>query len=97
MSRSILNRSPLYVQIKQHILGDIRQGVWKPGEKLPTELDLAEGFGVSVGTVRRAMGGLEDEGIISRSRQTNPESGTKFGESDPRMAGSETEYIRSCG
>ncbi len=26
MSRSILNRSPLYVQIKQHILGDIRQG-----------------------------------------------------------------------
>lgn len=66
MSRSILNRSPLYVQIKQHILGDIRQGVWKPGEKLPTELDLAERFGVSVGTVRRAMGGLEDEGIISR-------------------------------
>lgn len=66
MSRSILNRSPLYVQIKQHILGDIRKGVWKPGEKLPTELDLAERFGVSVGTVRRAMGGLEDEGIISR-------------------------------
>lgn len=66
MPQQLICRNPLYVQIKQLILDDIRHGVWKAGEKLPTESELAERFGVSIGTVRRAMGGLEDEGIISR-------------------------------
>ena len=66
MVQQHIHRNPLYLQLKQLILDDIRRGVWKAGEKLPTESELAERFGVSVGTVRRAMGGLEDEGVISR-------------------------------
>ncbi|EJW99760.1 transcriptional regulator, GntR family, partial [gut metagenome] len=66
MATAILCRNPLYLQIKQLMFEDIRRGVWKAGEKLPTEPVLAERFGVSVGTIRRAMGSLEDEGIINR-------------------------------
>ncbi len=66
MPQESICRNPLYVQIKHLILDDIRNGVWSAGEKMPTETALAERFAVSVGTIRRAMGGLEDEGIISR-------------------------------
>ena len=66
MPNPIVCRNPLYQQIKQILLDEIRQGVWKAGEQLPTEATLAERFGISVGTVRRALGGLEDEGIINR-------------------------------
>ena len=66
MPNPLICRNPLYVQIKQVLLEEIRNGVWKAGEQLPTEPALAARFGISVGTVRRALGGLEDEGIISR-------------------------------
>ena len=66
MSTLNICRNPLYVQIKQVLLEEIRTGVWKAGEQLPTEAALAARFGISVGTVRRALGGLEDEGVISR-------------------------------
>lgn len=66
MSTRNICRNPLYVQIKQVLLEEIRTGVWKAGEQLPTEAALAARFGISVGTVRRALGDLEDEGVISR-------------------------------
>lgn len=66
MPTTFICRNPLYIQIKQLLLDEIRGGVWKAGEKLPTEAALAERFGVSVGTVRKAMGSLEDEGIVNR-------------------------------
>ena len=66
MQGQLVSRNPLYNQIRQIMLDEIRRGVWTAGEKLPTESALARRFGTSVGTVRRAMGGLEDEGIITR-------------------------------
>lgn len=66
LTSPIVFRNPLYQQIKQILLDEIRQGLWKAGEQLPTESALAERFGISVGTVRRALGSLEDEGIINR-------------------------------
>ena len=72
MPNPIVCRNPLYQQIKQILLDEIRQGVWKAGEQLPTEATLAERFGISVGTVRRALGGLEDEGIINRREGAVP-------------------------
>jgi GntR family transcriptional regulator len=39
--------SPLYRQIKVLITQDMQSGVWKPGEVIPSEFELAERFKVS--------------------------------------------------
>jgi len=61
---------PLYQQIKAEISERILSGVWPPGTSLPGEIELAGGFGVSIGTMRRALGELSREGLISRRRKT---------------------------
>ena len=53
-----------YLHVKTGIRSRIAEGVWKPGEKLPAFDKLAELFGVGMGTVRRAVETLEDEGVI---------------------------------
>lgn len=47
--------SPLYQQIKQLILQSLQGGEWRPGELIPSEIDLATRYGVSQGTVRKAI------------------------------------------
>ena len=47
--------SPLYQQIKGLILQSLQSGEWKPGEAIPSEMDLAARFRVSQGTVRKAI------------------------------------------
>ncbi|MDR2816552.1 MAG: GntR family transcriptional regulator, partial [Proteiniphilum sp.] len=49
------NLQPLYKQLYQVILNDIKNGVFRPGDKLPTEDALQERFGVSRITVRKAL------------------------------------------
>ena len=47
--------SPLYQQIKGLILQSLQSGEWKPGEAIPSEMDLAARYRVSQGTVRKAI------------------------------------------
>lgn len=58
--------SPLYQQIKSLILQGLDQGEWKPGESIPSELDLAARFQVSQGTVRKAIDELAAENLLIR-------------------------------
>jgi GntR family transcriptional regulator len=58
--------SPLYHQIKEHITRQVVSGRWKSGHALPSEPDLCSHFGVSRGTLRRALGDLENQGLIVR-------------------------------
>ena len=58
--------SPLYQQIKGFILNSLRAGEWKPGEAIPSEMDLATRFGVSQGTVRKAIDELASENLLIR-------------------------------
>jgi GntR family transcriptional regulator len=58
--------SPLYQQIKSLILGSLRSGEWKPGEVIPSEIDLATRFRVSQGTVRKAIDELAAENLLLR-------------------------------
>jgi GntR family transcriptional regulator len=57
---------PLYAQVKGLILRRIIDGDWKPDETLPSEFKLADLFGVSQGTVRKALNDLALEKIVIR-------------------------------
>src|SRR5690349_16395001 len=58
--------SPLYQQIKRLILQSLQAGEWKPGEAIPSEMDLASRFRVSQGTVRKAIDELAAENLVVR-------------------------------
>src|SRR5690606_6075631 len=58
--------SPLYQQIKALLLQSLDQGEWKPGEAIPSEVDLAARFQVSQGTVRKAIDELAAENLLLR-------------------------------
>lgn len=58
--------SPLYQQIKGLILQSLQAGEWKPGEAIPSEIDLAARFRVSQGTVRKAIDELAADNLVVR-------------------------------
>jgi GntR family transcriptional regulator len=58
--------SPLYQQIKGLILQSLQSGEWKPGEAIPSEMDLAARYRVSQGTVRKAIDELAAENLLVR-------------------------------
>jgi GntR family transcriptional regulator len=58
--------SPLYQQIKVLILQSLQSGEWKPGDVIPSEMDLAARFRVSQGTVRKAIDELAAENLVVR-------------------------------
>jgi GntR family transcriptional regulator len=62
--------APLYERVKRHMSEAILVGEWPPGMILPSETSLAQGFGIAVGTVRRAMSDLVAEGLLTRRRKT---------------------------
>jgi GntR family transcriptional regulator len=58
--------SPLYRQIKDLLLEGLRGGEWRPGEAIPSEMELAARFRVSQGTVRKAIDELAAENLLVR-------------------------------
>jgi GntR family transcriptional regulator len=58
--------SPLYQQIKGLILQSLEAGEWKPGESIPSEMELAARYRVSQGTVRKAIDELAAENLVVR-------------------------------
>ncbi|MBC7499491.1 MAG: GntR family transcriptional regulator [Herminiimonas sp.] len=58
--------SPLYQQIKALITHSLQAGEWKPGELIPSEVELAGRFKVSQGTVRKAIDELSAENVVVR-------------------------------
>lgn len=61
-----LARDPLYARAEAELRARIARGDWKPGEALPTEPALAAELGISQGTLRRALAGLERQRLIER-------------------------------
>ncbi len=58
--------SPLYRQIKDLLVRSLDRGEWKPGELIPSEIELAARFQVSQGTVRKAVDELAAENLLVR-------------------------------
>jgi GntR family transcriptional regulator len=61
-------RDTLYRSVKQQITEALGSGKWKHGQRIASEPQLAARFGVSVGTVRKAIGELEAENILVREQ-----------------------------
>jgi GntR family transcriptional regulator len=76
--------SPLYQQIKGLITQGLEAGEWKPGEMIPSEIELAARFKVSQGTVRKAVDELSGEHLLVRRQgkgtfvATHTEARTQF-------------------
>jgi DNA-binding transcriptional regulator YhcF (GntR family) len=50
----------------------IRTGELKPGDRLPTQAELAEEFGVERGAVRQALRALQEDGLLSNVSKGSP-------------------------
>jgi DNA-binding FadR family transcriptional regulator len=77
-----LARAPqVYEQIAELLVGDIRAGVLRPGERLPSERDLAGRLRVGRSSVREALAELQVEGIL----EIRPGSGSYVSERAPAL------------
>lgn len=63
-SRTPILRNKLSHQITERLLEEIRSGELSPGDRLPSERDLMEQFGVGRPAIREALQGLEKMGLI---------------------------------
>ena len=89
ISKAKLSRAPLsvtrihpaYAQVANQLSELIVGGVLKPGDRLPTESDLAVSFGVSRSTVREALRVLSTKGLVRTARGVS--GGTFVAEVDP--------------
>jgi GntR family transcriptional regulator len=59
---------PLYMQIKELFVANLRSGRWVPGEVIPSEIQLAQDLGVSQGTVRKAITELVENNVLVRKQ-----------------------------
>ncbi|HWD82007.1 MAG TPA: GntR family transcriptional regulator [Kribbella sp.] len=58
----------LYERICTHVLEQLRRGALRPGERVPSEMELAAQFGVSRITSKRALEVLREAGLVERVR-----------------------------
>jgi GntR family histidine utilization transcriptional repressor len=79
-----------FQDVRDEVLRRIRTRVWAQGDVLPTEIELAEEFGVARATVNRALRELADQGVIDRKRK----SGTRVVETPVKQAKLEIQIVR---
>lgn len=60
--------APLYREVERKLTQSIHQGEWKPGEALPAEKRLAERYGISMGTLRKAVDEMVAKGMLIRQQ-----------------------------
>lgn len=57
---------PVHMQISEMLIREIASGHLSDGERLPPERQMAAGFGIAVGTLRRALLDLTERGLLER-------------------------------
>ncbi|MCX4693536.1 GntR family transcriptional regulator [Streptomyces sp. NBC_01408] len=55
---------PRYLQIAEDIVQQIRAGALKPGDQVPSEAEMVDRYGVSGGTIRKAMLEIRASGLV---------------------------------
>lgn len=61
-------QAPLYKDVKRQLMAALTRGDWKAGEAIPSERRLADRFGISIGTVRKAIDELVADNILIRQQ-----------------------------
>lgn len=67
-SLSADERLPLYQRLRDHLAARIAARDWLPGDLIPSEGELAALHGISVGTVRKAIDRLVNDGLLDRQQ-----------------------------
>ena len=57
---------PKYQRLSETFIEAIKQGHWRPGDRLPAEQELTELTPYSLGTIQRAIRNLADQGLVVR-------------------------------
>lgn len=57
---------PKYIQISERLIREIAAGHIADGARMPPERDMAADLGIAVGTLRKALGDLEEKGLLER-------------------------------
>jgi GntR family transcriptional regulator len=86
MATRQFSHRPLYLQLRDALAERIATGAWKAGMAIPNEGDLAREFGVSPGTMRKALDLMEHERLVTRRQgrgtfvndQSSDELGLRF-------------------
>lgn len=60
--------APLYHQVKDILIARISEGIWKPGDLIPTETELMKEFDVSRTTIRQAITVMVQEGLLEKQQ-----------------------------
>jgi GntR family transcriptional regulator len=60
--------APLYKELERQLRDALARGEWKPGEAIPAERSLSQRFGVSIGTVRKAIDELCSANLLIRQQ-----------------------------
>lgn len=71
-----MEQEPKYQRVIDWVRENIESGAFHPGDRLMSEMDMSELFGLSRQTIRRATGELVNEGVLTRIQG----SGTYIGE-----------------
>ena len=66
--RDAASKTPIWQAIADALRGDLAEGRYAPGDKLPTEAALAKRFGVNRHTVRHGLSVLVEEGLVRTRR-----------------------------
>lgn len=53
-----------YMTVLDALTADIKAGKYKPGDKIPSDAELVQRFGVARMTARRAVGVLRERGLV---------------------------------
>lgn len=83
---------PSWRRIRADLLRNIQAGVWKPGDHIPNEVDLAQIYACTRSTVSRALRDLADSGFLVRKRK----SGTRVAPNPTRKAPLDVPVIRDA-
>lgn len=60
--------STISTRLMAKLIGELRHGIYATCERLPSELEMAEHYGVSRSVVRDVLSDLEREGFVERGR-----------------------------
>ena len=69
MTSSAKTHQPVYLRLRDHLIGQMKDGALESHSRLPSERELSQSFSISRMTVRQALVHLENEGLIYRSNR----------------------------